>query len=198
MRVSVGPNPMSTCMLKLSVVSQTDVVVKPNQIVFGTVERGQTPTQTINVEYNGTRDWKIEEVIVAEALPVEAVLAEVVRRPGRVGYQLKVTLNDDAPPGIIRDYLYLKTNHADVPPAPVLVAATVQRPERGAERSPTGHGDARRTADTTRFGEGNQAVPRHSRRRTRRGHRAGRRTDRGCCHAPEGDFPLRVQHDRRA
>ncbi len=127
-RVAVGPNPVSTCVLKVSVVSQTDVVFNPDKIAFGTVARGQARTETIDVEYNGTRDWKIEEVVVAERLPLKAALGELVRRPGKVAYQLKVTLMDNAPAGVIRDFVYLKTNQINAPPVPVLVAATVQAP----------------------------------------------------------------------
>ena len=113
-------------MLKVSAVSQTDVVFKPDRVSFGTVARGQASVQSMDVEYNGTLDWKIEEVIVAKELPFEATLSELVRRPGKVGYRLTVTLKDDAPTGRIRDYIYLRTNQTDVPPVPVLVTATVK------------------------------------------------------------------------
>ncbi len=129
-RVSVGPDPVSTCVLNVSAVSQTNVVFNPDMINFGTVARGQASTETIDVEFNGTRDWKIEEVVVAKGLPLEVALGERVRRPGKVGYQIKVALKDDAPAGVIRDFLYLKTNQTDVPPVLVLVAATVQAPLR--------------------------------------------------------------------
>ena len=125
-RVGFGPNPRTACLLKVSAVSQTDVVFKPGWVSLGTVPHGQTAAQSIDVEYRGARDWRIEEVIVAEDLPFEATLSAPVRQSGKVGYRLTVALKENAPPGKIRDYLYLKTNQADVPPVPVPVAATVQ------------------------------------------------------------------------
>jgi len=103
------------------------VVFNPEQIAFA-VAIGEASTKSIDVEYNGTRDWKIEEVVVAKALALEATLSELVRRRGKVGYRLEVTLKDNAPAGIVRDYLYLKTTQQGVPPVPVPVAATVQAP----------------------------------------------------------------------
>ena len=112
----------------MSAVSQTDVVFKPDRVSFGTVACGQASVQSMDVEYNGALDWKIEEVIVAKELPFEVTLSELVRRPGKVGYRLTVALKDDARSGKIRDYIYLKTNQIDAPPVPVLVTATVQAP----------------------------------------------------------------------
>jgi hypothetical protein len=128
-RVAVGPNPRSACVLKVSAVSQTDVVFKPDFVIsFGTAARGRASVRSVDVEYHGALDWKIQEVIVARELPLEATLSAPVRRPGKVGYRLTVTLQDDAPPGTIRSYIYLATNQAGPPPVPLLVTATVQAP----------------------------------------------------------------------
>ena len=52
-RVKVGPNPNSSCVLEVSAVSQTDVVFKPDRIInFGSVVRGQVSAQSIDVEYS--------------------------------------------------------------------------------------------------------------------------------------------------
>ncbi len=138
-KVAIGPNPQSRCKITVSAVSQTDVVFKPDRVNFGTVAGGQTPVETIDVEYHGALDWKIEEAIVGEELPFEVTWSELVRRPGKVGYRLTVALKDQAgrapcthgrlaDRGRIRDYIYLKTNQKDVPPVPVLVMAAVQAP----------------------------------------------------------------------
>jgi len=128
-RVAIGPNPKSSCVLKVSAISRTDVAFKPDRMIsFGTVTHGQASVRSMDVEYTGTLDWKIEGVIVAKELPFEVTLSELVRRPGKVGYRLTVTLKDDAKGGRIRDYIYLRTNQIEVPSVPVLVAATVQAP----------------------------------------------------------------------
>ena len=43
-----------------------------------------------------------------------------------MGYQIKVTLKADAPPGPVRETLYLKTNDPASPTLPVLVTGEVQ------------------------------------------------------------------------
>ena len=123
----------TACVLKVLAVSQTDVVVKPERVAFGTVARGRESVQSVDVEYNGTRSWRIKEVLVAQELPLEATLSAPVNRPGKVCYRLTVALKGDARPGRVRDYIYLGTNEIDVPPVPVLVTATVQAEEEGAD-----------------------------------------------------------------
>ncbi len=96
-RVMVGPNPKSSCVLKVSALSQTDVVFKPDRIInLGEVVRGRTSAQSIDVEYSGTLAWQIKKVIVAQDSQIEATLSEPVRRPGQIAYRLTVTLKNDA------------------------------------------------------------------------------------------------------
>jgi len=104
-RVGFGPNPSSSCVIKVSAVSQSDVVFKPDRVSFGTVAPGQMFVGSMDVEYHGSLDWKIEEVVVAKELPFEATLTELVRQPGKVGYRLNVTLKTDARNGRIRTTL---------------------------------------------------------------------------------------------
>lgn len=124
---TVGPQYTSTCVLQVSAVSRADVVFNPGQINFGIVPRGQTPPQTIDVEYAGVLDWRINEVI-KNGLPVDIGLEELYRRPGAVGYRVRITLRADAPPGPIKQDFLLKTNDAATPLLPVLVEGMVQAP----------------------------------------------------------------------
>jgi hypothetical protein len=126
-RVKVaGPDFESTCKLNVSATSQTDVAVKPNQLNFGRVTRGQTPTRTIDIEYLGNHDWKVEEVVVAKELPITTKLNELERRPGQVRYQLQVTISADAPLSVINNFIYLKTNDPDPQFVPVPVSANIR------------------------------------------------------------------------
>ncbi len=78
-----GPDFESTCKLEVSAISQTDVVIKPGRVSFGSIERGAAPSQTIDIEYLGQLDWKVEEVVVAKELPFTTVLNEpATARPG--------------------------------------------------------------------------------------------------------------------
>jgi hypothetical protein len=125
--VTVGPTYVSTATLTVTANSRADVVFNPGQVSFGVVPRGQTPTQTIEVEYAGVLDWKVLEVAKTDA-PLEATFKETYRRPGQVGYSVSVTLKPDAPPGIVKEELLLKTNDPASPLVPVLVEATLQAP----------------------------------------------------------------------
>jgi hypothetical protein len=125
-RVTVGPEFVSSAELKVSATSRADVVFNPGQVNFGSVTRGQTPSQTIDVEYAGALAWQVKEVVAGKDLPFTAECKELYRKPGQVGYQLKVTLKADAPLVLLKDYVYLKTNDPASPLVPVLVEANVQ------------------------------------------------------------------------
>jgi hypothetical protein len=126
-RVSVGPEYVSSAELKVTANSRSDVVFNPGDVNFGVVSRGQTPSQTIDVEYAGVLNWQVSE-IVAKDLPLDVSFKELYRRPGQVGYQVKVTLKADAPPGLLRQEILLQTNDPASKSVPILVEATVQAP----------------------------------------------------------------------
>src|SRR5205807_1071802 len=86
---------------------------------------GQTPTQTLDVEYAGGLDWRVTELDAHKA-PYTAHFKELYRQPGQVGYRVTITLKPDAPPGNQRHELYLKTNDPASPHVPILVEAMVQ------------------------------------------------------------------------
>jgi hypothetical protein len=124
-RVTVGPEFVSSAELKVSANSRADVVFNPGQVNLGTVTRGQTPAQTIDVEYAGALRWEVSEVVARDA-PYAVALKEWYRRPGQVGYRLTVTLKADAPVGPLTHELFLKTNDPTSPLVPLLVEANVQ------------------------------------------------------------------------
>lgn len=123
--VTVGPDFISTAQLHVSANSRADIVFNPGQISFGTVTRGQRTSQVIDVEYAGMLDWQVIEAS-AKDLPVEVSLGELYRRPGQVGYRVRVTLKADAPVGALKGDLFLKTNDPASPLLPVLVEGMVQ------------------------------------------------------------------------
>jgi hypothetical protein len=124
-RVKVGPDYVSTAELKVSANSRGDVVLNPGEVSFGSVTQGQTPTKEIDVEYAGVVRWQVTDVVVGDA-PYAASVKETYRKQGQVGYRLTVTLKSDAPAGVLKHTLYLKTNDQASPTVPVLVEATVQ------------------------------------------------------------------------
>jgi hypothetical protein len=114
--LTVGPKYVSTATLRISANARQDVVLNPGQIHFGVVRQGQTPTQTVDVEYAGHFDWRVAEVVKNSSAPLNVKLEELYRQPaqgrqaGRVGYRLAVTLKPDAPAGPLHQELILKTN----------------------------------------------------------------------------------------
>ena len=124
-RVTVGPEYTSSAELKVTANSRADIVFNPGEVSLGTVTRGQTPEQEIQVEYAGVLNWQVSEVIAKDA-PLDVSIKEVYRRPGQVGYKLNVRLRPNAPLGTLKQELFLKTNDPGSPLVPVLVEATVQ------------------------------------------------------------------------
>jgi hypothetical protein len=114
--VTVGPEYISTATLRVSANARTDVVLNPGQINFGTVQSGAGATQTVDIDYAGNLDWHISEVVNPTNSPFEIKLSEAyrqsakLRKAGKVGYRLSVTLKPDAPDGPFRHEIGLKTN----------------------------------------------------------------------------------------
>ena len=125
-RVAVGPEFTSSADVKVTATSRLDVVFNPGDIEFGAVDHGQPVSQTVDVEYAGPLDWHISELVVSKDQPFEAALTESYRKPGKVGYQVKLTLKADTPPGSSREFVYLKTNDPTSPLLPLLATAEVQ------------------------------------------------------------------------
>jgi len=126
-RVTVGPEYISSAELKVKANSRGDIVLNPGQVSFGAVTRGQTPTQQIDVEYAGRLPFQVSEVVDRD-VPYTVTYKEMYRREGQVGYRLLVKLKPDAPLGTHRHDLFLKTNDPASQMVPVLVEATVQAP----------------------------------------------------------------------
>jgi hypothetical protein len=128
-RVTVGPEFTSSAEIKVSANSRADIVFNPGQVGFGNVLRGQTPTQAVEVEYAGALAWRVSELVPPKDAAFDADIKELYRtpgKPGKVGYQIKVTLKPDAPPGALKQTLYLKTNDPATPLVPLLVEAILQ------------------------------------------------------------------------
>jgi len=130
--VTVGPEYISTAAIRVSAMARADVVLNPGEINFGVVSGGQTPTQIVDVEYAGNLDWQISEVVKNAAAPIDVKPQELYRQaptgvqPGKVGYRLTVVLKADAPPGVFKHELILKTNDPASPVLPVVVEGNVQ------------------------------------------------------------------------
>lgn len=142
MYVSVGPKFISTATLTVQAVARQDVTFNPGTVNFGVVGRGQTPTQTIDVEYAGNLDWRVTEIVKNANAPFSVKAEELYReepvkggilggvfkkaQAGRVGYRLSLTLKSDTPPGAFKQELLLKTNDPNSPVLTVLAEGKIQ------------------------------------------------------------------------
>lgn len=124
-RVTVGPDFISTAELKVTAQSRADIVFNPGQVNFGQVSQGQGPVQNVDVEYAGQLAWELTEVIVGKELPLDVTFKQKYRRPGQVGYTLSVKLKEDAPAGLLKELVYLKTNDPNAGMVPLLVEGNV-------------------------------------------------------------------------
>lgn len=130
--VTVGPQYISTAAVTFTANARGDVVLNPGEINFGVVASGSQVTQTIDVEYAGSLDWQIVEVVKSKNAPFEVQPRELYRNKprifqgGKVGYQLAVTLKADAPAGAFTQKILLKTNDPASPVLTVNVEGNIQ------------------------------------------------------------------------
>jgi uncharacterized protein DUF1573 len=134
--------------LELSAHSRPDVVFNPGEVNFGVLAAGANPTQSIEIEYAGKLDWRIEELINENA-SLDARFEEMYRKPGQAGYCIHVTLKPDAAPGDFKRELQLRTNDPTARVLPVLVQGTV-RSRLVATPSPVCFGSVRAKQPVTR------------------------------------------------
>ncbi|MDA7980930.1 MAG: DUF1573 domain-containing protein [Pirellulales bacterium] len=102
-----------------------DVVLNPGGVQFGALDQGEIKEKTINLEYAGRNDWQIVDVRTANP-HLQAELNETRRGGGRVGYQLKVRLAEDAPTGYLQDQLVVVTNDRNLSRFPIPVEGKVE------------------------------------------------------------------------
>ena len=123
--VSVGPKFVSTAEIKISATTRGDIVCNPTHVDFGIIAPNQRISKSIDIEYAGRLDWKIQEVIT-RGTPFEVQVEQLYRRRGQIGYRLKVSLKSDVKAGLLKDAFQVRTNDATSPTFPVLVEANVQ------------------------------------------------------------------------
>jgi hypothetical protein len=110
--------------LKVKGYIRTDVVFEPSAVEFGEVDLGTKSEKKISVTYAGRDNWTIKDVRSAnENLEVE--LANPVRGPGRVTYQMTVRMKGNATEGYFDDEIFLVTDDANRKQIPVAVNGKV-------------------------------------------------------------------------
>src|SRR5262249_53337798 len=78
----------------------SDIVLNPGSIDFGTVLRGQSPTQVLTIDRINAEGWRFEKMVSGTKV-LSAQLMETSRSGGAVSYSLSVSLKPDAPAGLV-------------------------------------------------------------------------------------------------
>ena len=124
-RVTVGPEFVSSAELKVTASSRGDLVFNPGLIQFGPQASGVEANQKVLMEYAGTFPLEIREVVTNQ-VPVVATVRQLYREPGRVGYEIIASLKTDGPTGAFKDSIFLKTNDPNQPMLPILVEGAIE------------------------------------------------------------------------
>lgn len=136
--VTVGPKFISTATLTVSANARGEVAFAPSEIDFANLQRGQTPSRPIDVEYTGAvPDWRVTEIVKNASAPFELKVEELPRLPNglpRRGYRIMATMKADPAPGSFKQEVVLKTND---PGAPVLTFNIVGNVQAGLAVSPS-------------------------------------------------------------
>jgi hypothetical protein len=98
---------------------RSDVVLEPGGVQFGAIEQGHPAESRVAVTYTGRSGWKIAGVQCSNP-NLRGEVVETRRAGGQVAYDLKLSLDGDAPAGYLNEYVMLVTN--DPTPTQILVA----------------------------------------------------------------------------
>jgi hypothetical protein len=89
-----------------------DVTLQPGLVDLGTIDAGQVAEKRISVARASNGGWQIVDVRSANT-NFEVEVIETHRSPVQVAYDLLVRLKPTAPPGYVKDQLFLMTNDAN-------------------------------------------------------------------------------------
>jgi hypothetical protein len=103
----------------------SDIVLNPGSIDFGTVTRGQSPSQVLTIDRINAEGWRFVRM-VSGSRALNAQLVETGRNAGSVSYSLSVSLRPDAQAGLIRDEIRMMSNDTETPSIPVMVTAWIR------------------------------------------------------------------------
>lgn len=89
-----------------------DVTLQPGIVDLGTIDAGQIAEKKISVARSSNGGWQIVDVRSANT-NFEVEVVETHRSSVQVAYDLLVRLKNTAPPGYVKDQLFLITNDAN-------------------------------------------------------------------------------------
>ncbi len=94
--------------------SRSDFVLAPDQLAFGQVKRGSSPSASVSITFYGNVGTKITEV-KSETNYIKPVVQETRRQDGEVSYQVSASMRPDTPVGKWYTDIWVKTNDPSMP-----------------------------------------------------------------------------------
>ena len=104
--------------------SRSDFAVAPDQLAYGQVKRGSSPSATVTITFYGNSGAKITEV-KSETSYIQPTIQEL-RREGETSFQLTAKMRPDTPVGKWYTDIWVKTNIASMPQLRVPVTVEIE------------------------------------------------------------------------
>lgn len=114
----------SEAALRVSAVSSGNIAAAGGEVDFGVIPFGSSAERKLNID-NPSQFWSVVGMDHSTNL-MYAEISEPARHAGGVRYELKITLNKNAPAGRVEDRIRLRTNDPQNPEVVVVAHAKVE------------------------------------------------------------------------
>ena len=102
----------------------SNLTLRPARMDFGKIKQGQEKSITVKLDHVGNRGWSI--VKLESKVPWLTAEAQLMsRRFGKVSYQIKATVGENAPEGILNHQLVLISNERGHSRVPLQVSGSI-------------------------------------------------------------------------
>jgi hypothetical protein len=106
--------------------SRDDLILSPDNLAFGDVKHGSTPSAAATVTFLGDSQAQITGAS-CESSYIQPTVKELRRQDGTVAYQVSATIRPTCPPGNWYTEVWLKTGNAGVPAIRVPLSVHVEQ-----------------------------------------------------------------------
>jgi len=114
----------ATAQLQVAGYVRDDVLLNPENVNLGTVDQGTPAEKPVAIRFTSSNGWAIRQVRSSNP-HLSAEVVQTGRDYASVSYEMRVRLDEDAPPGYIKDHLMLVTNDQASTQFPVPVEGRV-------------------------------------------------------------------------
>lgn len=111
--------------LRVSCESMGKLGAEETEVDFGILPQGASPTKKLNLDYSGPLDWRIDDLNYGNPC-FTAEVVEVSREPGKVRYELAISLMGNCGAGLHQDEIRIHTNDPTTPQIVIKAKAEVE------------------------------------------------------------------------